>query len=73
MSNPNPQRAQCSHVGAQGGATVTRKVSDGYEIESPLYLLGQEVGTIVGRGKTEKDAADDLHRKLCEASDSLWA
>lgn len=70
-----PSRAQCSHVGAQKGDLTIREGRDGqpWEVESPLYLMGLHVGEIVGKGPTREAAEADLQRKLCEASDSLWA
>lgn len=66
-------RAQCSHVGAQKGDLMIVKTESGYEAHGRLYLLGSDVGPIVGKGATEEEARNDLERQLHEASDSLWA
>lgn len=71
----HPQRAQCSHVGAQSGDLTIREGRDGrpWEVESPLYLMGLHVGEVVGRGPTREAAEADLRRLLHEASESLFA
>lgn len=72
--HPGPVRVHtCSRIGANGGEHIVLKDSPDWEISSPLYIMGMDVGTIIGKGPTREAAEADLHRQLCEASEGLWA